>query len=110
MDASSSSTPAHPLPLAPLQVPILRQLSDPARDSLLILARGLGLHRLVISFLHAYCTSKTLVLVINATDYERSAYTAMLEELEPACPPKVVTAEMSVAERATQYMQGGKRC
>ena len=62
------------LELASVQIPMLCQLADPKIDSLLILARGLGMHRLIVNFLRTYCDAKALVLVINATDAEQHAY------------------------------------
>lgn len=57
---------------------ILEKIHDPATNDLLILARGLGLRRIICTLLKIYDLPQNLVLLVNATPEEE---TAMGEEL-----------------------------
>lgn len=96
------------LPLAPAQTDILRHLASETEDSLEVLGRGMGLHRLLVAYLRLHCHSRCLVVVINATEHERDEYIAVLSRLEPGCPPKLVTSSTSATDRTALYMQGGE--
>jgi len=52
---------------------ILQTLHDPASNDLLILARGLGLRRIVCTLMKIYDSPQNLVLLVNATPEEESA-------------------------------------
>eukprot|EP00048_Salpingoeca_helianthica_P000246 m.40278 g.40278 ORF g.40278 m.40278 type:complete len:848 (+) comp10297_c0_seq2:245-2788(+) len=94
------------LPLSPIHVEMLKQLTG-NEDNLLILARGLGLSRLLVAALHSHCSSRALVLVINATPSDRDLFVSMLTHLEPDCSPQVIDADTPSADRIALYMKGG---
>ena len=52
---------------------ILQTIHDPATNDLLILARGLGLRRIVCTLMKIYDSPRNLVLLANATPEEESA-------------------------------------
>ncbi len=52
---------------------ILEKIHDPLTSELLLLARGLGLRRIVCKFLHIYESPQNLVLLVNASPEEESA-------------------------------------
>lgn len=52
---------------------ILEEIHDPATSDLLILARGLGLRRIICTLMKIYDSNKNLVLLVNATQEEESA-------------------------------------
>ena len=56
--------------LLPFHRKILEDIHDPATSGLLILARGLGLRRIICTLLKIYDSPKNLVLLINATQEE----------------------------------------
>ena len=56
--------------LLPFQRHILENIHDPSSSDLLILARGLGLRRIVCTLLQIYDGPRNLVLLVNATDEE----------------------------------------
>lgn len=59
--------------LLPFHKAILEEIHDPATSDLIVLARGLGLRRIVCSLLQIYDSPKSLVLLINASDEEQTA-------------------------------------
>lgn len=59
--------------LLPFHKSILAKIHDPITSDLLILARGLGLRRIVCTLMKIYDTPQNLVLLINATPEEESA-------------------------------------
>jgi DNA excision repair protein ERCC-4 len=59
--------------LLPFHKTILEAIHDPATSDLLILARGLGLRRVVCSLMQIYDSPQSLVLLVNATPEEESA-------------------------------------
>jgi len=81
-------------------------------DALLIMARGLGLHKIFINFVKLYCSeanSKQLVFIINVTPFEQQC---IIEELLEAGLsnyqlPKRINAEYTAQERINLYMEGG---
>ncbi|KAJ2895371.1 DNA repair protein [Zalerion maritima] len=111
--ASKSSGSAQPVKLSlPLQ-----QIFQSARreDSLVILARGLGLLRLVTNLLHSYdAAGANLVLVVGADEGENSRIgEALAEHAAVSQSPRarglavVNTDLMGVAERERAYRCGG---
>lgn len=56
--------------LLPFQRHILENVHDPATSELLILARGLGLRKLICTLLQIYDGPRNLVLLVNAADEE----------------------------------------
>ena len=59
--------------LLPFHKNILEKIHDPATSDLIILARGLGLRRIICTLLKIYDSPQNLVLLINATPEEESA-------------------------------------
>ncbi|KAJ7591596.1 hypothetical protein C8J56DRAFT_935948 [Mycena floridula] len=58
--------------LLPFQTTILEQIHDPSTSDLLILARGLGLRRIICTLLKIYDSPQNLVLVVNASQEEET--------------------------------------
>ena len=52
---------------------ILEKIHDPATSELLVIARGLGLRRIICTLLKIYDSPESLVLLVNATPEEESA-------------------------------------
>ena len=59
--------------LLPFHKKILEKIHDPATSDLLILARGLGLRRIICTLMKIYDSPQNLVLLVNATPEEESA-------------------------------------
>ena len=59
--------------LLPFHKKILEKIHDPSTSDLIVLARGLGLRRIVCTLLKIYDSPQNLVLLINATPEEESA-------------------------------------
>lgn len=59
--------------LLPFYKSIREEIHDPATSDLLILARGLGLRRIICTLMKIYDSNKNLVLLVNATQEEESA-------------------------------------
>lgn len=51
---------------------ILKEIHEPAHNDLLILARGLGLRRIICTLLKIYDSPKNLVLIVNANSEEEA--------------------------------------
>lgn len=58
--------------LLPFHKKILEQIHDPATSELLILARGLGIRRIICTLLKIYDAPQNLVLIVNATQDEEA--------------------------------------
>lgn len=52
---------------------ILQAVHDPATSDLLVLARGLGLRRVICTLMKVYDSPQNLVLLVNATPEEETA-------------------------------------
>lgn len=59
-----------PTALLKFQERIISAMEDPASSDLLILARGLGLRRIVCSLLKLYLSSGKLVVLVGASNLE----------------------------------------
>lgn len=59
--------------LLPFHKTILEQIHDPATNDLVILARGLGLRRIICTLMKIYDTPQSLVLLVNVTPEEEAA-------------------------------------
>lgn len=112
-DGSSSDPPVRlSLPLD-FQQEIFHQLRE--EDALLVLARGLGLPRLVTNLLHSYdAAGNNLVLLVGAEDRENAWLgEALAEHAVTSGSPKcqglqlVNTDLMSVGTREKMYARGG---
>ncbi|ORX93909.1 DNA repair endonuclease XPF [Basidiobolus meristosporus CBS 931.73] len=77
-------------------------------DGLLILARGLGLRRILCNFLKLHADPKNLVLLINTETDEEQQIREELNCLGCNKPGlKVINNETSVSERTEVYLSGG---
>ncbi|KAJ1097508.1 hypothetical protein NDU88_002626 [Pleurodeles waltl] len=76
-------------------------------DGLVITARGLGIDRILLSFLKLYCDPGNLVLVLNTNTAEEEYFIEQLRSEGVAHLPRIVTNEISSGERCNVYMQGG---
>ena len=59
--------------LLPFHQSILEQIHDPQTSDLLVLARGLGLRRMLCTLMKIYNSPRNLVLLVNASQEEESA-------------------------------------
>jgi DNA excision repair protein ERCC-4 len=59
--------------LLPFHKKIIKKIHDPATSDFVILARGLGLRRIICTLMKIYDSPQNLVLLVNATPDEESA-------------------------------------
>jgi DNA excision repair protein ERCC-4 len=59
--------------LLPFHKSILEAIHDPATSDLLILARGLGLRKVLCTLMQIYDSPQNLVLLVNASQEEEAA-------------------------------------
>lgn len=59
-------------PLLPFHRDILERIHDPATSDFLVIARGLGLRRILCTLMKIYDSPQNLVLLVNATQEEES--------------------------------------
>ncbi|VDK82413.1 unnamed protein product [Onchocerca ochengi] len=78
-----------------------------ADDVLFVLASGLGLERLILHHLHLYSDPQLLVFVINTTPQDDAYFISRLRDPKVKCPPKIITADCSIKDRESLYMEGG---
>ncbi|KAF8526823.1 hypothetical protein JB92DRAFT_2870207 [Gautieria morchelliformis] len=84
------------------------QLSDPTESSLTLLARGLGLRRLICTLLKVFDSPKSLILIINATAEEEAGIGEELGVMGCRQPGlRVVGFEMPRKDRQVLYRKGG---
>lgn len=76
-------------------------------DGLIVTARGLGVERILLSFLKLHCDPENLVLVLNSSAKEEEYFIEQLENAGVSPLPKIITNEYSTNERRSIYMQGG---
>lgn len=80
-------------------------------DGLLAMGKGLGLERIVASFVRLYCDPKRLVFVLNVRPGSDDHLHLMedLRLLDPSMqhPPHTVAAEESAEQRGVLYLRGG---
>ncbi|KAJ2696761.1 DNA repair protein RAD16 [Coemansia sp. IMI 209128] len=95
--------------LLPFQRRVVDALLD--EDALCIVARGLGLRRVVAEFCRICATPQALVFLLNASDTEEQALQQQLMALRSghadACTLRVIKNETNPAARAQLYRQGG---
>ncbi|KAG9125509.1 hypothetical protein FRC07_007311 [Ceratobasidium sp. 392] len=97
-----------PLNLLSYQRTILSECLDPASSDLVILARGLGLRKLVCSLLRIYDNSKSLVLLINCDPDEDTAIGEQLGVMGARHPGlRILDYEMGSKDRTELYNRGG---
>ncbi|KAJ7458574.1 hypothetical protein FB451DRAFT_1273486 [Mycena latifolia] len=94
--------------LLPFHKTILERIHDPSTSDLLILARGLGLRRIVCTLMKIYDAKENLVLLVNATAEEESEIGEELGIMGCRKPGlRVVGFETGSKERQSLYKAGG---
>ncbi|KXN82152.1 DNA repair protein rad16 [Leucoagaricus sp. SymC.cos] len=94
--------------LLPFHKSILEEIHDPTTSDLLVLARGLGLRRIICTLMKIYDSNKNLVLLVNASPEEESAIGEELGIIGCRRPGlRVVGYETPSRERQELYKQGG---
>ncbi|XP_030068380.1 DNA repair endonuclease XPF isoform X2 [Microcaecilia unicolor] len=76
-------------------------------DGLVIAARGLGIDRILHSFLRLYCDPANLVLVLNTSPAEEEYFVEQLRSEGTVHLPRIVTNEIPSNDRYDVYTQGG---
>ena len=59
--------------LLPFQRDVLQEIHDPSTSDLVVIARGLGLRKIVCTLLQIYDGPHNLVLLVNAASEEEAA-------------------------------------
>ncbi|KAF8649572.1 hypothetical protein AX16_005734 [Volvariella volvacea WC 439] len=94
--------------LLPFHHQILTEINDPGVSNLLILARGLGLRRIICTLLKIYDSPDNLILLVNATPEEELEIGEELGIMGCRKPGlRVVGYETSNKERQALYKKGG---
>ncbi|KAJ2827813.1 DNA repair protein RAD16 [Coemansia furcata] len=95
--------------ILPFQRRIVEALLD--EDALCIVARGLGLRRVVAELCRICATPQALVFLLNASDADEQALQQQLMTLRSghsdACTLRIIKNETNPAARAQVYRQGG---
>ncbi|OCH91717.1 hypothetical protein OBBRIDRAFT_886730 [Obba rivulosa] len=87
---------------------ILEKIHDPSTSELLIIARGLGLRRIVCKLLQIYDSPQNLVLLVNASQEEESGIGEELGVLGCRNPGlRIVGFETGKKDRQDLYKRGG---
>ncbi|WVQ73869.1 hypothetical protein IAR50_003450 [Cryptococcus sp. DSM 104548] len=87
---------------------LIRTICRPQQDDLLIIAKGLGLRRVVCALLKTFDRREDLVLVVGATPADEAGIGDELGIMGVRDPGfKVVGYEMHVKEREEMYRHGG---
>lgn len=96
------------LPLLSFHKEILEKIHDPSTSELLLLARGLGLRRIVCTLMKIYDSSQNLVLLVNAPPEEEAAIGEDLGVMGCRHPGlRVIGYELGKRDRQELYKQGG---
>ena len=91
--------------MLPFYGAMMEQLLE--QDGLLVLGEGLGLPRLLASFVAMHAAQGGgLVLLLGCQDWQKRALLHALAA-QDVPPPADVTAELSIAERLAHYAAGG---
>ncbi|KAJ2933241.1 hypothetical protein H1R20_g3808, partial [Candolleomyces eurysporus] len=94
--------------LLPFHKDIIQEICDPATSDLLVVARALGLRRIVCSLMQIYDSPKNLVLLVNASPEEETAIGEELGIMRCRRPGlRVVGYETPRQERQALYQGGG---
>ncbi|KAK7448452.1 DNA repair protein RAD16 [Stygiomarasmius scandens] len=94
--------------LLPFHSSILNEIHDPATSDLLILARGLGLRRIICTLLKIYDSPQNLILLVNATQEEETEIGEELGIMGCRKPGlRVVGYETGSRDRQDLYKKGG---
>ncbi|KAI9511512.1 hypothetical protein F5148DRAFT_1171066 [Russula earlei] len=94
--------------LLPFHQAILEEIHDPLTSQLVLLARGLGLRKIVCTLMQIYDQSTNLVLLVNASADEEAAIGEELGIMGCRKPGlRVVGYEMGKKDRQDLYKNGG---
>lgn len=94
--------------LLPFHKSILEEIHDPATSDLLILARGLGLRRVICTLMQIYDSKQSLILLLNASPEEETAIGDELGIMGCRRPGlRIVGYEMGKRDRQDLYKNGG---
>ncbi|KAH9846206.1 hypothetical protein C2E23DRAFT_853988 [Lenzites betulinus] len=94
--------------LLPFHNSVLEKIHDPATSELVLLARGLGLRRIVCKLLQIYDTPNNLVLLVNATQEEETAIGEELGIMGCRKPGlRILGFETNRKDRQDLYKKGG---
>ncbi|KAG1814268.1 uncharacterized protein BJ212DRAFT_1482008 [Suillus subaureus] len=94
--------------LLPFHKSILEEIHDPATSDLLILARGLGLRRIICTLMQIYDSKQSLILLLNASPEEETAIGDELGIMGCRRPGlRIVSYEMGKRDRQDLYKNGG---
>ncbi|KAH0838837.1 hypothetical protein J3R83DRAFT_7247 [Lanmaoa asiatica] len=95
-------------PLLTFHKEILEEIHDPSMSDLLILARGLGLRRIICTLMKIYDSPQNLVLLVNASPEEEVAIGEELGIMGCRKPGlRIVGYEMGKRDRQVLYKKGG---
>ncbi|KAG8220668.1 hypothetical protein J3R82DRAFT_2951 [Butyriboletus roseoflavus] len=95
-------------PLLTFHKEILEEIHDPSTSDLLVLARGLGLRRIICTLLKIYDSPQNLVLLVNATPEEEIAVGEELGIMGCRKPGlRIVGYEIGKRDRQDLYKKGG---
>lgn len=76
-------------------------------DALVVLAKGIGLERLLINLIKTYNDPGNLILIIGTNSSEEEYIINKLVDLKVTPLPKTITADVSTKDRYEVYMDGG---
>ncbi|KAG8906750.1 hypothetical protein FRB99_006241 [Tulasnella sp. 403] len=94
--------------LLPFQKTILNDIHKPQSSNLVLIARGLGLRRIVCRLLEIYDGPQNLVLLVNATGEEEKGIGSELGTMGVRNPGlRIVDYEMNKKNRQELYRKGG---
>ncbi|KAI1787127.1 hypothetical protein LXA43DRAFT_1064555 [Ganoderma leucocontextum] len=94
--------------LLPFHASVVEKIHDPATSELVLLARGLGLRRIVCKLLQIYDSPHNLVLLVNATSEEEAAIGEELGIMGCRNPGlRIVAFETGRKDRQDLYKKGG---
>ncbi|KAH9889061.1 hypothetical protein C8Q73DRAFT_654519 [Cubamyces lactineus] len=94
--------------LLPFHKSILEKIHDPATSELVLLARGLGLRRIICKLMQIYDSPNNLVLLVNATQEEEAAIGEELGIMGCRNPGlRIVGFETGRKDRQDLYKKGG---
>lgn len=76
-------------------------------DALVVLAKGIGIERLLINLIKTYSDPGNLVLIIGTNSSEEEYVMNKLVDLNITPLPKTITADVNTKDRYEVYMDGG---
>ncbi|KAG9001898.1 hypothetical protein FRB94_004430 [Tulasnella sp. JGI-2019a] len=94
--------------LLPYQRSLLEAIHDPKNSELVLIARGLGLRKIVCTLLQIYDGPQNLVLLVNAAPEEEMGIGSELGVMGVRNPGlRIVDYEMTNKNRQSMYKKGG---